>query len=125
MQKLVLRNLSLLVIAILVVVGATVTWLLVGDRATASASATANTCENIAAALADGPDSDADPLGYAEAQVLPLRHIATSNAAQQRDLLTLSRAYHQFFVSGGTASANAVVHRALATVQSLCPGVTS
>src|ERR1700733_15082867 len=37
------------------------------------------TCQQVTAALSDGPDPGADPVGYAEAQILPLRQIRTSD----------------------------------------------
>ncbi len=35
------------------------------------------TCKQVEAVLSDGPDPEADPVGYAQAQILPLREIHT------------------------------------------------
>ena len=50
-----------------------------GPAATAGAASTARTgtarardCERVGVVLADGPDPGADPVGYAESQILPL-----------------------------------------------------
>ena len=41
-------------------------------------------CEQVGDVLADGPDPDADPVGHAEAQILPLRQIHIPDATLGR-----------------------------------------
>ena len=41
------------------------------------------TCQQVSAVLSDGPDPGADPVGYAFAQVLPLRELHTSDSSLQ------------------------------------------
>lgn len=84
-------------------------------------------CTSISDVLSDGPDPDADSVGYAEAQVLPLRQLTIGNAALHRDVLALASAY-QAFSSGsgaGSAAAAAVVTKAENAVNSICPQAAS
>ena len=56
-------------------------------------SAVQQACTSVADVLADGPDPGADPVGYAQAQVLPLRQLTISDATLHRAVLTLASAY--------------------------------
>jgi hypothetical protein len=98
------------------------------STATASASTTAieNACEQVSAVLGDGPDPDADPVGYAEAQILPLRQISVSNQALHGVISQLANAYQRFFASNGKSS-NAKEDVAVASkkLNSICPGAAS
>jgi hypothetical protein len=98
------------------------------STATASASTTAieNACEQVSAVLSDGPDPDADPVGYAEAQILPLRQISVSNQALHGVISQLANAYQRFFASNGKSS-NAKEDVAVASkkLNSICPGAAS
>ena len=68
--------------------------------------------------LSDGPDPDADAVGYAQAQVLPLRQLKISDAALHSDVLALANAYQAFSTGSGTA---ATVTKAENSVNSICP----
>lgn len=73
--------------------------------------------------LSDGPDPTADPIGYAQAQVLPLRQLTISDAALHRDVLALASAFQAFSTgsgAGGTAAA-LKVSKAENAVNSICP----
>ena len=96
-------------------------------KGTASnAAATANTCQQVSAVLSDGPDPDADPVGYAEAQVLPLRRINAPDQALHSVISQLANAYQQFFASNGKSSnAKEAVAVASKKLNSLCPGAAS
>jgi len=87
-----------------------------------SSQALTKGCEAVSATLSDGPDPQADPVGYAEAQILPLRQIHTSDASLERDIEALSHAYSEVFRTDGDAEATAVVGRAEQKVNALCPG---
>jgi hypothetical protein len=91
-----------------------------------NAAATKNTCQQISAVLGDGPDPDADPVGYAEAQIIPLRRINAPDQALRGVISQLAHAYQQFFASNGKSS-NAKEAIALASkkLNSLCPGAAS
>jgi hypothetical protein len=92
---------------------------------TASPASVKATCEVIGAALADGPDPSADPVGYAEAQVLPLRQVRTDDAKLQEVVKALARAYQQQFASDGAPSATRAVNKASGQLNAICPGVAS
>jgi hypothetical protein len=76
--------------------------------------------------LSDGPDPDSDPVGYAEAQILPLGQIHTSDAQLRAAIGKLTSAYRAFFdSSGNSASAKLAVASASKRINSFCPGAAS
>lgn len=95
--------------------------------AQASSRSGAGACPQVSAVLSDGPDPSADPVGYALAQVLPLRRIdATSDAPLQHAIENLASAYDEFYRDKGVgAAARSAVTRAGKQVDALCPGVAS
>ncbi len=96
-------------------------------KATASnAAATENTCQQVSAVLSDGPDPAADPVGYAEAQVIPLRRINVPDQALRGAISQLADAYQQFFASNGKSSnAKEAIAVASKKLDSFCPGAAS
>jgi hypothetical protein len=80
-------------------------------------------CTTISDVLADGPDPDVDPVGYAQAQVLPLRKLAIGDATLQRAVLTLASAYQTLSISTAStrAAAKQAVSKAENEVNKLCP----
>jgi hypothetical protein len=93
--------------------------------ASQASSAPKATCQEIAATLSDGPDPSADPVGYAEAQILPLREIRTSDASLRSAVDKLASAYQAFSATNGSATAKRAVSTASAQVNALCPGAAS
>lgn len=91
----------------------------------AASAAVSKTCQAIAAVLSNGPDPTADPVGYAEAQVGPLRRIATSDARLDSAVANLADAYQEFFTTDGSAAAQRAVNAASRKVEALCPGASS
>jgi hypothetical protein len=92
----------------------------------APAAATKKTCQQVGSVLADGPDPDADPAGYAEAQILPLHQIRTTNARLRTAIGQLDTAYQQLFASNGaSSSATQAVADATRKINAICPGVAS
>ena len=91
----------------------------------ASPSAVSKTCAQVSAALSDGPDPDADPVGYAEAQILPLRQINTSDSGLRSAIDGLATAYQAFFDAKGAKTAQAAINKAAGKVDAICPGATS
>jgi hypothetical protein len=75
--------------------------------------------------LSDGPDPDSDPVGYAEAQVIPLRQIHTSDSALQSAIDNLASAYAQFYETKGSAASAKAVTAASSQVNAICPGTAS
>jgi hypothetical protein len=96
-----------------------------GSSSSSSGSAVSATCTQISAVLADGPDPDADPVGYAQAQILPLRALQTSDAALHTAIDNLAAAYQRVVTSNNSAAANKAVTAASAQVDAICPGATS
>jgi hypothetical protein len=83
-------------------------------------------CQQVSAVLADGPDADSDPVGYAEAQILPLRQLHTSDPALRTAISKLASAYSRFFAaSGKSVAATSAVTTAARQLNSLCPGAAS
>lgn len=92
----------------------------------AQAKVTASTaCEQVSDALADGPDPDADPVGHAEAQVIPLDEIKTSDVPLEQAIVRLADAFQTFVHEDGTKSAASVVDSASKQIDKFCPGATS
>jgi hypothetical protein len=75
--------------------------------------------------LSDGPDPDVDPVGYAQAQVLPLHQIHTSQTNLRDAIDNLASAFEQFSATNGTMATKRAVTRASNKVDAICPGVTS
>jgi hypothetical protein len=93
---------------------------------TASTAAVHATCAQVSAVLSDGPDPDSDPVGYAEAQILPLGQIHTSDAQLRTAIGKLASAYRAFFDSNGSSSsAKLAVASASKRINSFCPGAAS
>ncbi|HUA28294.1 MAG TPA: hypothetical protein VMC03_05375 [Streptosporangiaceae bacterium] len=92
----------------------------------ATSAAVRSTCSQVTAVLSDGPDPDSDPVGYAEAQILPLGQIHTTDAALRSAIGRLASAYKSFFASNGTSgSAKLAVAAASKQVNAICPGAAS
>jgi predicted Zn-dependent protease len=81
------------------------------------------TCKHLEAVLSDGPEPEADPVGYAQAQVLPLRQIHTTDAKLEQAIEGLASAYQDFSASNGSSSAKSAVSAASKTIKTLCPGI--
>jgi hypothetical protein len=91
-----------------------------------SAAVVRATCTQVSAVLSDGPDPDSDPVGYAEAQILPLGQIRTTDAQLRAAIGKLDSAYRTFFDSNGSSSAaKLAVATASKRINTFCPGATS
>jgi hypothetical protein len=89
----------------------------------ALAAASAKTCDQVSAVLSDGPDPTQDPVGYAEAQILPLRQLHAADAQLRTAITKLASAYAEFFASDGkSATATSDVVAATKHMNALCPG---
>jgi hypothetical protein len=99
-----------------------------GSSGTTSATEASTTvaqaaCQQVSDVLSDGPDSGTDPVGYAEAQVLPLQQIHTSDSTISRAITTLADDYSSFYTAGGKGSTiNAELNTAINKINALCPG---
>jgi hypothetical protein len=88
-----------------------------------SAQVKQQACKQVEAALSDGPEPQADPVGYAQAQVLPLRQIHTTDGTLQQAIDTLAGAYQAFSSTHGASQAKNAVSSASKTIEHLCPGI--
>ena len=80
-------------------------------------------CTTISDVLSDGPDPGVDPVGYAQAQVLPLRQLTIGDATLRSAVLTLASAYQTFSTSTTSTRATAAtaVSKAENEVNKICP----
>lgn len=96
-----------------------------GGGAQASAAPPA-LCQKILAVLSDGPDPDADPVGYALSQIKPLGQIATSDHSVRVTLDKLIAADRSLVNSNGSDhAAKTAIARADKALNTACPGVAS
>lgn len=87
------------------------------------ASASQQVCEQVTAVLSDGPDPDADPVGHAEAQVLPLQQIHTSVQSLGTAITSLDEEYQSYVQANGKSkSVTSALTNAMNTINKLCPG---
>ena len=88
-----------------------------------SLSAKQQGCTAVSDVLADGPDPDADPVGYAEAQVLPLSQLRLADGTLAQVVHRLDAAYKSFSATDG-AMGTAAAHEVSAAqkaVNAICP----
>ncbi len=90
-----------------------------------SSSAVQQVCQEVSAVLSDGPDPGADPVGYAEAQIVPLQQVHTADAHLQTAIDDLASAYQHFYRTNGAHAAQLVVNQASNQVNAICPGAAS
>ena len=97
------------------------------SQAAAVASVRQQDCTLIGGVLANGPDPAADPVGYAQAQVRPLRGLAIAEAPLHRAVLQLAAAYGAYVTATGAAAPAAAVQvsKSEAAVNAICPGVAN
>ncbi len=104
---------------------------LVSVTGTISASAAttkhgpARQCTAVADVLANGPTAHVDPVGYAEAQVLPLRQLKLSDPTLRRAVRQLDSAYAAVNASNGSHKAKTAAKAAAARVDAICPTAAS
>ena len=83
-------------------------------------------CQKILGVLSDGPDPDADPVGYALSQILPLGQIHTSDRTVSTTLRSLIRADRALVKSNGAdKTAKTGIKKADKSLNKACPGVAS
>ena len=99
-----------------------------GEQTAASATQThaqqvQQTCQQVSAVLSDGPDPEADPLGNAQAQILPLEQVHASDQTLSKAISALASAYSRYIVANGTdKAAKSALTAAINRINSLCPG---
>jgi hypothetical protein len=94
--------------------------------AAAAAPAPQALCQQLNAVLSDGPDPDADPVGYALSQIQPLQEIHSSDSTAVHAVSALISADQTFYNSNGSDRAAATaIKTADASLNKACPGVAS
>jgi hypothetical protein len=95
--------------------------------ASSSAAALSQDCTAVSDVLADGPDPTADSVGYAEAQILPLKQLNLTVPAVRSAVDQLDAAFSAFAAATGPAQVQAAVKVSTAqdAVNKLCPGAAS
>jgi hypothetical protein len=98
-----------------------------GGQTAASASTTQTaaqqTCQTVSDVLADGPDPDADPVGHAQAQILPLEQIHTTDQTLSKAISALASGYSSYVAANGTdKAATSALTAAINKINALCPG---
>jgi hypothetical protein len=88
-----------------------------------SLSAKEQGCTAVSDVLSDGPDPDADPVGYAQAQVLPLEQLKLSDATLSQAVHGLAAAYKAFSTTNGAKGTTAAtkVSAAQTALNAICP----
>ena len=88
-----------------------------------SLSAKQQGCTAVSDVLSDGPDPDADPVGYAEAQVLPLEQLKLADATLSQAVHGLDAAYKAFSTTDGAKGTAAAikVSTAQTALNAICP----
>jgi hypothetical protein len=93
---------------------------------TASSAEVKQVCKQVEAVLSDGPEPAADPVGYAQAQILPLRQIRTSDSKLHEAIDKLAAAYQAFSADDRVErAASSAVTAAVDKVNAICPGAAS
>jgi hypothetical protein len=82
-------------------------------------------CTQISGVLGSGPDPDADPIGYAEAQIGPLAAVHTTKSSLQQAITALDAAFKQEFADHASSPSKAAVRKAQRQVNTYCPGAAS
>ena len=93
-----------------------------GASTGSTSEAITRTCQRIADVLSDGPDPDADPVGYALAQVRPLRQITTTDRPLRTAIAALASAYETVYTTNDAKGTEAAVNRAGKKIDAICPG---
>ena len=80
-------------------------------------------CKEVEAVLSDGPEPSADPIGYAQAQIMPLRVVRTSDRRLHEAIDRLAAAYQAFSAANrANHAASAAVTLAAGRLDAICPG---
>jgi hypothetical protein len=93
------------------------------SASSSSLSAKQQGCTAVSDVLSNGPDPDVDPVGYAEAQVLPLGQLKLSDTALSQTVRRLDAAYKAFSATTGAKGTPAAISVSAAqhAVNAICP----
>jgi hypothetical protein len=95
-----------------------------GGGTAAPAKAPAAICQQLNGVLSDGPDPNADPVGYALSQILPLRGLHSSDTSLMATVSKLETDDEDLVKANGDDSlAAAAIKKDYEAINSACPGV--
>jgi hypothetical protein len=115
---------TLTIVGVLVIVAATLIITFgTGTSPKSKANVVHSACQKVTAVLSDGPDPSADPVGYAEAMILPLGQIKTSDPELQTAIDYLDTTYRLFYETNGSHASAKTVRAARRFVAVYCPGI--
>ena len=90
----------------------------------AAQEALVQSCNAVAAVLSDGPDPDADSVGYALAQIQPLESLTIHDTPLRQAVAQLAQAYQTFYdAKGAGGDVKNQVTAGVNAVNKICPGV--
>lgn len=94
------------------------------SAASVTQTQTQQICHQVSAVLSDGPDPGADPVGYAQAQILPLEQLHVSaQTTIGKAISTLASDYSSYVAANGSGKAtNTALTAAINRINALCPG---
>jgi hypothetical protein len=94
------------------------------SAASVTQTQTQQICHQVSAVLSDGPDPDADPVGYAQAQILPLEQLHVSaQTTIGKVISTLASDYSNYVEANGTGKAvKSALTASINRINALCPG---
>jgi hypothetical protein len=96
------------------------------DTPSADEVALKKACAQVRNVLTNGPDPQATPTGYPEAQIMPLRHIHAPNRPLRAALMRLDAAYQQLFASDGSSgSASRAIVVTSRQISTICHGAAT
>ena len=82
-------------------------------------------CQKLNAVFSDGPDPDADPVGYALSQILPLTQLHSTDTAVINTVSAVVAADRSLVKSNGSDhAATKAIKAGYAKLDQACPGVT-
>lgn len=110
------------VLAIAVSAATTVSACGSSSSASKGGSSVQQSCTAIGDTLANGPDPSADPVGYAEAQILGLQKLKITDGALNKAVQNLDAAYQAFSSANGTGPSAVQVTAAQNALNAICPG---
>jgi len=120
-----MRTLAVLALAVLAAMGVTACSSSSSSSAALLGTPTHQDCVAVGDVLSGGPDPGSDPVGYAQAQILPLRQLKIADTSLRRAVQDLASAYQAFSSSGGASASATQVSKAEKAVNTLCPGVAN
>jgi hypothetical protein len=93
--------------------------------ASASTSSSLTTsCRSVTNVLSEGPTPSVDFVGYAEAQILPLRKLKITDTSLKKAVSGLDKAYEKVYATNGSKASTKASAAAFKSVKRICPKVS-